>query len=140
MPSSLGSSSPAAVLQEALENSSRLIDKHLQEDRCFPDLSELLNVPSHSKINHPSVHLWSYLIFYLKNQWVIISHVSLCLADMPSLSGMSDMDYPLQGSGLISVPSLPELGPVRRVPLPAELVEQFGRILPIAGCLNETFI
>uniref|UniRef100_A0A672QLD0 Uncharacterized protein n=1 Tax=Sinocyclocheilus grahami TaxID=75366 RepID=A0A672QLD0_SINGR len=49
MPSGLGSSSPAAVLQEALENSSRLVDRHLQEDRCVPDLSELLNVPSHSK-------------------------------------------------------------------------------------------
>uniref|UniRef100_A0A8C1ZSW8 Nuclear pore complex protein Nup155 n=1 Tax=Cyprinus carpio TaxID=7962 RepID=A0A8C1ZSW8_CYPCA len=95
MPSSLGSSSPAAVLQEALENSSRLIDRHLQEDRCFPDLSELLNVPSHN---------------------------------MPSLSGMSDMDYPLQGPGLISVPSLPELSAIRRVPLPPELVEQFGHM------------
>ncbi|XP_065120565.1 nuclear pore complex protein Nup155 isoform X1 [Paramisgurnus dabryanus] len=95
MPSAMGSSSPAAVLQEALENSSRLIDRHLQEDRCFPDLSELLNVPSHN---------------------------------MPSLSGMSDMDYPLQGSGLISVPSLPELSTIRRVPLPPELVEQFGHM------------
>uniref|UniRef100_A0A673MB33 Nuclear pore complex protein Nup155-like n=1 Tax=Sinocyclocheilus rhinocerous TaxID=307959 RepID=A0A673MB33_9TELE len=95
MPSSLGSSSPAAVLQEALENSSRLIDRHLQEDRCFPDLSELLNVPSHN---------------------------------MPSLSGVSDMDYPLQGPGLISVPSLPELSAIRRVPLPPELVEQFGHM------------
>ncbi|KTF91631.1 hypothetical protein cypCar_00039637 [Cyprinus carpio] len=95
MPSSLGSSSPAAVLQEALENSSRLIDRHLQEDRCFPDLSELLNVPSHN---------------------------------MPSLSGMSDMDYPLQGPGLISVPSLPELSAIHRVPLPPELVEQFGHM------------
>uniref|UniRef100_A0A672MKD2 Nuclear pore complex protein Nup155-like n=1 Tax=Sinocyclocheilus grahami TaxID=75366 RepID=A0A672MKD2_SINGR len=95
MPSSLGSSSPAAVLQEALENSSRLIDRHLQEDRCFPDLSELLNIPSHN---------------------------------MPSLSGVSDMDYPLQGPGLISVPSLPELSAIRRVPLPPELVEQFGHM------------
>lgn len=95
MPSSLGSSSPAAVLQEALENSSRLIDRHLQEDRCFPDLSELLNVPSHN---------------------------------MPSLSGVSDMDYPLQGPALISVPSLPELSSIRRVPLPPELVEQFGHM------------
>uniref|UniRef100_A0A3B3B9V2 Uncharacterized protein n=1 Tax=Oryzias melastigma TaxID=30732 RepID=A0A3B3B9V2_ORYME len=49
MPSSAGPSSPAAALAEALENSSRLIDKHLQEDRCFPELSELLSVPSHSE-------------------------------------------------------------------------------------------
>lgn len=48
---------------------------------------------------------------------------------MPSLSGVSDMDYPLQGPGLISVPNLPELSAVRRVPLPPELVEQFSRIL-----------
>lgn len=49
MPSSAGPSSPAAALAEALENSARLIDRHLQDDRCFPDLSELLSVPSHSK-------------------------------------------------------------------------------------------
>ncbi|KAI3362280.1 hypothetical protein L3Q82_012598, partial [Scortum barcoo] len=95
MPSSAGPSSPAAALAEALENSARLIDRHLQDDRCFPDLSELLSVPSHN---------------------------------MPSLSGVSDMDYPLQGPGLLSVPNLPELSAVRRVPLPPELVEQFSHM------------
>lgn len=49
MPSVAGASSPAAALAEALDNSARLIDRHLQDDRCFPDLSELLSVPSHSK-------------------------------------------------------------------------------------------
>ena len=39
------------------------------------------------------------------------------------------MDYPLQGPGLVSVPNLPELSAVRRIPLPPELVEQFSRIL-----------
>ena len=53
----------------------------------------------------------------------------ISLADMPSLSGVSDMDYPLQGPGLVNVPSLPELSPYKRVPLPPELVEQFSRIL-----------
>ncbi|CAB1318328.1 unnamed protein product, partial [Coregonus sp. 'balchen'] len=95
MRSALGPSSPAAALTEALESSGRLIDRHLQDDRCFPDLSELLNVPSHN---------------------------------MPSLSGGSDMDYPLQGPGLISVPNLPELSAVRRIPLPPELVEQFSHM------------
>lgn len=47
---------------------------------------------------------------------------------MPSLSGVSDMDYPLQGPGLLGVPNLPELSAVHRVPLPPELVEQFSRI------------
>lgn len=41
------------------------------------------------------------------------------------------MDYPLQGPGLLSVPNLPELNAVRRVPLPPELVEQFSRILSV---------
>lgn len=51
------------------------------------------------------------------------------LAGSPTVSGMSDMDYPLQGPGLLSIPNLPEISSVRRVPLPPELVEQFGRIL-----------
>uniref|UniRef100_A0A673ZIB4 Nuclear pore complex protein Nup155 n=1 Tax=Salmo trutta TaxID=8032 RepID=A0A673ZIB4_SALTR len=85
MPSALGPSSPAAALADALESSGRIIDRHLQEDRCFPDLSELLNVPY-----------------------------------MPSLSGGSDMDYPLQEPGLLIVPNLPELSAVRRVPLPPD--------------------
>ncbi|XP_061119630.1 nuclear pore complex protein Nup155 isoform X2 [Conger conger] len=95
MPSTLSSSSPATGLNEVLENTGRLIDRHLQEDRCFPDLSELLYVPAHN---------------------------------MPSLSGVSDMDYPLQGPGLLTVPSLAELSAVRRVPLPPELVEQFSHM------------
>lgn len=53
------------------------------------------------------------------------------LIDMPSVSGVSDMDYPLQGPSLLSVPNLPELNAVRRVPLPPELVEQFSRILSV---------
>nr|KAF6441700.1 nucleoporin 155 [Rousettus aegyptiacus] len=100
MPSSLlGSAIPAsattAALQEALENAGRLIDRQLQEDRMYPDLSELLMV---SAPNNPTV------------------------------SGMSDMDYPLQGPGLLSVPNLPEISSIRRVPLPPELVEQFGHM------------
>ncbi|XP_012873976.1 PREDICTED: nuclear pore complex protein Nup155 [Dipodomys ordii] len=100
MPSSLlgaamTASTSAASLQEALENAGRLIDRQLQEDRMYPDLSELLTVPAPSN---------------------------------PTVSGMSDMDYPLQGPGLLSVPNLPEISSIRRVPLPPELVEQFGHM------------
>ena len=54
MPSSLlGSAMPAstsaAALQEALENAGRLIDRQLQEDRMYPDLSELLMVSAPSE-------------------------------------------------------------------------------------------
>ncbi|XP_034956535.1 nuclear pore complex protein Nup155 [Zootoca vivipara] len=89
--------SPAAApaLQEALENAGRIIDRQIQEDRCYPDLSELLAVPAPSS---------------------------------PTVSGMSDMDYPLQGPGFLSIPNLPEISSIRRVPLPPELVEQFGHM------------
>lgn len=63
----------------------------------------------------------------------------LLLAASPTVSGMSDMDYPLQGPGSLSIPNLPEISSVRRVPLPPELVEQFGRILVkqnVLGCVN----
>ncbi|ELW53479.1 Nuclear pore complex protein Nup155 [Tupaia chinensis] len=100
MPSSLlgavmPASTSAAALQESLENAGRLIDRQLQEDRMYPDLSELLMVSAPSN---------------------------------PTVSGMSDMDYPLQGPGLLSVPNLPEISSIRRVPLPPELVEQFGHM------------
>lgn len=73
--------------------------------------------------------------------WTYCWWIELFLADMPSLSGVSDMDYPLQGPGLVNVPSLPELSPFRRVPLPPELVEQFSRILPwFIGISNEMFV
>lgn len=36
----------APALQEALENAGRIIERQIQEDRCYPDLSELLNVPA----------------------------------------------------------------------------------------------
>uniref|UniRef100_H9GTP0 Nuclear pore complex protein Nup155 n=1 Tax=Anolis carolinensis TaxID=28377 RepID=H9GTP0_ANOCA len=85
----------APALQEALENAGRIIDRQVQDDRCYPDLSELLSVPA------PSI---------------------------PSVSGMADMDYPLQGPGLLSIPNLPEISSIRRVPLPPELVEQFGHM------------
>uniref|UniRef100_A0A8C3E310 Nucleoporin 155 n=1 Tax=Corvus moneduloides TaxID=1196302 RepID=A0A8C3E310_CORMO len=92
----LGATFPAApTAQEALENAGRIIDRQIQDDRCYPDLSELLAVPAPGS---------------------------------PTVSGMSDMDYPLQGPGMLSIPNLPEISSVRRVPLPPELVEQFGHM------------
>uniref|UniRef100_A0A8D0GNR6 Nucleoporin 155 n=1 Tax=Sphenodon punctatus TaxID=8508 RepID=A0A8D0GNR6_SPHPU len=92
MPAAL-SPATAPALQETLENAGRYIDRHVQDDRCYPDLSELLAVPAPGS---------------------------------PTVSGISDMDYPLQGPGLLSIPNLPEISSIRRVPLPPELVEQFG--------------
>ncbi|NWW81042.1 NU155 protein, partial [Climacteris rufus] len=93
MPAATSPAAPAA--QEALEVAGRIIDRQIQDDRCYPDLSELLAVPAPGD---------------------------------PTVSGMSDMDYPLQGPGLLSIPNLPEISSVRRVPLPPELVEQFGHM------------
>uniref|UniRef100_A0A8C3E348 Nucleoporin 155 n=1 Tax=Corvus moneduloides TaxID=1196302 RepID=A0A8C3E348_CORMO len=91
----LGHLPAAPTAQEALENAGRIIDRQIQDDRCYPDLSELLAVPAPGS---------------------------------PTVSGMSDMDYPLQGPGMLSIPNLPEISSVRRVPLPPELVEQFGHM------------
>uniref|UniRef100_A0A8B9NBL4 Nuclear pore complex protein Nup155 n=1 Tax=Accipiter nisus TaxID=211598 RepID=A0A8B9NBL4_9AVES len=93
MPAAMSPAAPTA--QEALEIAGRIIDRQIQDDRCYPDLSELLAVPAPGS---------------------------------PTVSGMSDMDYPLQGPGLLTIPNLPEISSVRRVPLPPELVEQFGHM------------
>lgn len=95
MPSVQNPSTQAAAMQEAVENSGRLIDRHIRDDRCYPDLSDLLGVPSHNN---------------------------------PTISGIMDMDYPLQGQGLTALPNLPEISPVHRIPLPPELVEQFSHM------------
>ncbi|XP_077354036.1 nuclear pore complex protein Nup155 isoform X2 [Festucalex cinctus] len=95
MPSSAGPNSLSVALDQALDSSARLVDRYLQDDRSFPDLSELLSVPSHN---------------------------------IPSLSGMSEMDYPLQNPSILGMPNLPELSAGRKVPLPPELVEQFSRM------------
>uniref|UniRef100_A0A8C2T5F5 Nucleoporin 155 n=1 Tax=Coturnix japonica TaxID=93934 RepID=A0A8C2T5F5_COTJA len=93
MPAAMSPTVPAG--HEALEIAGRVIDRQIQDDRCYPDLSELLAVPAPGD---------------------------------PTVSGMTDMDYPLQGPGLLSIPNLPEISSVRRVPLPPELVEQFGHM------------
>ncbi|XP_018418829.1 PREDICTED: nuclear pore complex protein Nup155-like [Nanorana parkeri] len=96
MPSGVpGAPTAAAAMQETLEGAGRIIDRLLQEDRAYPDLSDLLNVP---------------------------------VQNCPTVSGISEMDYPLQGPGMLTIPSLPELSAVHRVPLPPELVEQFGHM------------
>ncbi|XP_072272710.1 nuclear pore complex protein Nup155 [Pyxicephalus adspersus] len=95
MPSGAPGAPAAAAMQEALEGAGRIVDRLLQEDRTYPDLSDLLNVPAHN---------------------------------CPTVSGISEMDYPLQGPGLLTIPNLPELSAIRRVPLPPELVEQFGHM------------
>uniref|UniRef100_A0A667H0E7 Nuclear pore complex protein Nup155 n=1 Tax=Lynx canadensis TaxID=61383 RepID=A0A667H0E7_LYNCA len=92
-------STSASALQEALENAGRLIDRQLQKTACTRTF--------------PS---FSWCLPQVSDQY------------NPTVSGMSDMDYPLQGPGLLSVPNLPEISSIRRVPLPPELVEQFGHM------------
>ena len=45
------------------------------------------------------------------------------------MSGLHDYDYPSLIDTGIGLDALPEVSNVKRVPLPPELVEQFGRIL-----------
>ena len=46
-----------------------------------------------------------------------------------TVSGISDVDYPSLSSSSVGLADLPQLSPAKQVPLPPELVEQFGRIL-----------
>jgi len=50
-------------------------------------------------------------------------------AAQPSVSGLHDFDYPSLLETGVGVDTLSEITNVKRVPLPPELVEQFGRIL-----------
>ena len=44
MPAAISPAVPAG--HEALEIAGRIIDRQIQDDRCYPDLSELLAVPA----------------------------------------------------------------------------------------------
>ncbi|XP_077397334.1 nuclear pore complex protein Nup155-like isoform X2 [Festucalex cinctus] len=48
--------------------------------------------------------------------------------NIPSQSGMSDMDYARESQSFPDMPDMPELSAGRKVPLPPELVEQFSRM------------
>ncbi|KAK3794466.1 hypothetical protein RRG08_003619 [Elysia crispata] len=86
---------PPLSLQDILENAGRLVDKFQQDDRSYPDLASLLNIPSEYQA---------------------------------SLSGLYDQDYPNLAEVGYGLDSLAEVSIEKRVPLPPELVEQFGRM------------
>ena len=48
-----------------------------------------------------------------------------------NFSGATDNDYPVASNPNLDLASLPFVGPVKRVPLPQELVDQFNRILTL---------
>ncbi|XP_064606018.1 nuclear pore complex protein Nup155-like [Liolophura sinensis] len=48
--------------------------------------------------------------------------------NQPNVSGLQDFDYPSLIDARVSMDTLRELSDVKRVPLPPELVEQFGRM------------
>ncbi|XP_067677422.1 nuclear pore complex protein Nup155-like isoform X1 [Haliotis asinina] len=92
---SMMGSIPPLTLQDVLDSAGRQIDKHLQEDKNYLDLSELLRIPSHNQ---------------------------------PTQSGLMDIDYPSLLEAGMGLEGLTEMTSVKRVPLPPELVEQFGRM------------
>ncbi|GFN98864.1 nuclear pore complex protein nup155-like [Plakobranchus ocellatus] len=86
---------PPLSLQDILDNAGRLVDKFLQDDRSYPELANLLNIPSEYQA---------------------------------SLSGLYDQDYPNLAEVGYGLDSVSEISIEKRVPLPPELVEQFGRL------------
>ncbi|XP_050400754.1 nuclear pore complex protein Nup155 isoform X1 [Patella vulgata] len=95
MASIIGSGLPPFAQQDVLDNAGRLIDKHIQEDQSYVDLSELIRVQTHNQ---------------------------------PTVSGLHDYDYPSLLEVGMGIDSLREVSSAKRVPLPPELVEQFGRM------------
>ena len=49
-----------------------------------------------------------------------------------SLSGVNDYDYPFLSSPSVGLAGMELVSLLKRVPLPAELVEQFDRILVVS--------
>ncbi|BFZ16747.1 hypothetical protein BsWGS_19786 [Bradybaena similaris] len=86
---------PLLSLQDILDSAGRLVDKHIQDDRSYLDLVDLLNIPSDSH---------------------------------PTLSGLYDHDYPSLSDVGVGLDSLSEISVWKKVPLPPELLEQFGRM------------
>ncbi|KAK3089178.1 hypothetical protein FSP39_001520 [Pinctada imbricata] len=87
---------PAQFTQlDVLEAAGRQVDKQLQEDKNYMELSDQLKVPVHNQ---------------------------------PSDSGLSDLDYPSLAEAGFAIDVLAEINNVKRVPLPPELLEQFGRM------------
>ena len=58
-----------------------------------------------------------------------VKHHNFHFTDQPSSSGHLDYDYPGLEDPRIGLSTVSEIGNMKKVPLPAELVEQFGRIL-----------
>mgnify|MGYP001793964771 CR=1 FL=1 len=48
--------------------------------------------------------------------------------ESPNESGLTECDYPSLTDERLSLPTLPEVSLLKRVPLPNELIEQFGRM------------
>ena len=129
--------SPQFSHQDWLENAARQVDKQLQDDRSYQELSDQLKVPIHSEIV-----LGLYDRYFKRKSenmcfkllWFFWYTVSMCktpplFTDQPSLSGLNELDYPSLPEAGISIENLCEICNVKRVPLPPELVEQFERIL-----------
>ncbi len=67
---------------------------------------------------------------------LVIDYFSFSLSAQPTLSGLHDFDYPSLADPKIGLGAMPQLGSVRKIPLPSELVEQFGRILSESAMLS----
>ncbi|XP_060081127.1 nuclear pore complex protein Nup155-like [Ylistrum balloti] len=81
--------------QDVMDSAGRLLDKHMQDDRSYLDLSDQLKVPVHNQ---------------------------------PCVSGLNELDYPSLPEARVGLECLPEISNVKLVPLPPELMEQFGRM------------
>lgn len=65
---------PPLTLHDVLDSAGRLVDRHLQEDRSYMDLVDLLNVPADCKI------ILKFHIIY-KLIWPLFCIIIYCISD-----------------------------------------------------------
>ncbi|CAG2238962.1 NUP155 [Mytilus edulis] len=87
-----------------------------------------LSPPSHQDVLDSSARLIDKQLQDDRNCLELSDQLKVPVHNQPSHSGLNEFDYPSFPDAGVALDCLTEVSNVKRVPLPAELVEQFGRM------------
>ncbi|CAC5400979.1 NUP155 [Mytilus coruscus] len=87
-----------------------------------------LSLPSHQDVLESSARLIDKQLQDDRNCLELSDQLKVPIHNQPSHSGLNEFDYPSLPDAGVALDCLTEVSNVKRVPLPAELVEQFGRM------------
>ena len=115
--STLGGGSVAPLSFDCLELCGRTLEKFLHSDSQWPQLQDKLARGNMGKASSftPIIDMF----FFTQKNFSV---------GPAGLSGLSESDYPSSSLPSAELASLRQMASTRRVPLPAELVEQFGHM------------